>query len=91
VSCCEAGMKLVELSNGDQATQVHAAYRSAGGRLRYWIGLNDRVSEGSHVWTSGAGCLPTGASWRSPRQHGSLHPLARATSRTTRAYICVGN
>eukprot|EP00775_Hariotina_reticulata_P010590 gene10590-10748_t len=53
--CCEAGMKLVEIQDEGHATQLHSAYKAAGGWTNYWLGLNDRAQEGSFTWTTGAG------------------------------------
>jgi hypothetical protein len=77
--CCEAGMKLVEVQDEDHATQLHTAYKEAGGSSTYWLGLNDRKEEGTWTWTSGAGaCLESAASPRGPAAAASYTRWAAA-------------
>eukprot|EP00775_Hariotina_reticulata_P010591 gene10591-10749_t len=72
--CCEAGMKLVEIQDEGHATQLHSAYKAAGGWANYWLGLNDRAQEGSFTWTTGAGaCLGNAATSNPPAAASYTH------------------
>lgn len=52
-SCAAQGMSLVTLDDADEEAWVYSL-ASAHSTQKWWMGLNDRASEGAFAWDSGA-------------------------------------
>jgi len=98
-ACASAGGHLADVEDATENAWIWAAVSGADATVAWWIGLDDRATEGTFVWDGGA--TSTYTDWRSgePNNYGGNEDCTRmpaggggvwadADCSLTQPYIC---